>query len=54
MIAIKLLYQIDKNFDIFKHLACKYNCLDLNQIGNCKNTNPVTGYICYKFYHTHM
>ena len=50
MIATKLLYQIDKNFDSFKHLACEYNCLDLNQTRNCKNTNPVTRYICYKLY----
>ena len=48
MIATKLLYQIDKNFDSFKHLACEYNCLD--RIRNCKNTNPVTRYICYKLY----
>ena len=50
MLATKLLYQIDKNFDNFKHLACENNCLDLNQIRNCKNTNPVTRYICYKLY----
>ena len=50
MIATKMLQQIDKNFDSFKHLACEYNCLDLNQIRNCKNTNPVTRYICYKLY----
>ena len=50
MIATKLLYQIDKNFDSFKHLACEYNCLDLDRIRNCKNTNPVTRYICYKLY----
>ena len=50
MIAIKMLQQIDKNFDSFKHLACEYNCLDLNWIRNCKNTNPFTRYICYKLY----
>ena len=50
MIATELLQQIDKNFDTFKHLACEYNCLDLNRIRNCKNTNPVTRYICYKLY----
>ena len=47
MIATKMLQQIDKNFNSFKHLACEYNCLDLNRIRNCKNTNPVTRYICY-------
>ena len=50
MIATKILQQIDKNFNNFKHLACEYNCLDLNRIQNCKNTR----YICYKFYHTCM
>ena len=50
MIATKMLQQIDKNFDSFKHLACKYNCLDLSRIRNCKNTNPITRYICYKLY----
>ena len=50
MIATKILQQIDKNFENFKHLACEYNCLDLNRIRNCKNTNPVTSYICYKLY----
>ena len=45
MIATKLLQQVDKNFDSFKHLACKYNCLDLNRILNCKNTIPVNRYI---------
>ena len=50
MIATKMLQQIDKNFDSFKHLACEYNCLDLNRIRNCKNTNPITRYICYKLY----
>ena len=50
MLATKLLYQIDKNFDNFKHLACEYDCLDIDRIGNCKNTNPITRYICYKFY----
>ena len=50
MVATKILQQIDKNFDSFKHLACEYNCLDLNRIRNCKNTNPVTRYICYKIY----
>ena len=50
MIATKILQQIDKNFDNFKHLVCEYNCLDLNRIRNCKNTNPVTRYIWYKLY----
>ena len=50
MIATKTLQQIDKNFDNFKHLACEYNCLDLNRIQKCKNTNPVTRYLCYKLY----
>ena len=50
MIATKMLQQIDKNFDSFKHLACEYNCLDINRIRNCKNTNPVTRYVCYKLY----
>ena len=50
MIATKMLQQIDKNFDCFKHLVCECNCLDLNRIRNCKNTNPVTRYICYKLY----
>ena len=50
MIATEMLQQIDKNFDSFKHLACKYICLDLNRIRNCKNTNPITRYICYKLY----
>ena len=51
MIVTKLLYEIDKNFDNFKHLVCTYHCLDLK---NCKNINPVTRYICYKLYHTHI
>ena len=50
MLANKLLQLIDKNFNNFKHLACEYNCLDIDQIGNCQNTNPVTRYICYKLY----
>ena len=50
MLDNRLLYQIDKNFDIFKHLACEYDCLDLDRIRNCKNTNPSTRYICYKLY----
>ena len=50
MIATKLLQQIDKNFDNFKHLACEYNYLDLNRIRNCENFNPVTRYICCKLY----
>ena len=50
MVVTKILKQIDKNFDDFKHLACEYNCLDLNRIRNCKNTNPVTRYIRYKLY----
>ena len=50
MKATKILQQIDKNFDNFKHLACEYNCLDLNRIRNCKSTNPVTRYVCYKLY----
>ena len=50
MIATKILQQIENNFDNFKHLACEYNCLDLNRIRNCKNTNPVTRYICYRLY----
>ena len=36
MIATKILQQIDKNFNSFKHLACENNCLDLNRIRNCK------------------
>ena len=48
MLATKLLYQIDKIFGNFKHSACEYNCLDID--GNCKNTNPITRYICYKLY----
>ena len=48
MIATKILQQIDKNFANFKHSACEYNCLDLNRIRNCKKSNPVTRYICYK------
>ena len=32
MLATKLMYQIDKNFDNFKHLACEYDCLDINRI----------------------
>ena len=50
MIATKTLQQIHKNFDNFKHLACEINCLDLNRIRNCKNTDPVTRFICYKLY----
>ena len=50
MIATIILQQIDKNFDNFKHLACEYNCLDINRIRNGKNTNPVTRYISYKLY----
>ena len=50
MIATKILQQIDKNFDKFKHLACEYNCLDLDRIRNCKNTNPITRYICCNLY----
>ena len=50
MIVTKILQQIDKNFDNFKHLVCEYNCIDLNRIRNCKNTNPITRYICYKLY----
>ena len=50
MIATKILQQKDKNFDSFKHLVCEYNCLDLNRIRNCKNTNPITRYVCYKLY----
>ena len=50
MIATKILQQIDKNFDNFKHLACEYNCLDLNRIRICENTIPVTRYVCYKLY----
>ena len=45
MIATKTLQQIDKNFDNFKHLACEINCLDLNRIPNCTNTDPVFRYI---------
>ena len=52
MVATKMLQRIDRNFDSFKHLVCEYDCLDLDRIRNCKNTNPVTRYICYKFYHT--
>ena len=55
MIAIKMLQQIDKNFDSFKHLACEYNCLDLNRMWNCKNTNPVTRYVInYTHKYTYM
>ena len=50
MIATKMLQQIDKNLDNFKHLACENNCLDIDRIRNCKNTNPVTRYVCYKLY----
>ena len=50
MIAAKILQQKEKNFDNFKHLACEYNCLDPNRIRNCKNTNPVASYVCYKLY----
>ena len=50
MVATKILQQIDKNFNGFKHLACEYNFLDLNRIPNCKNTNPVTRYVCYKLF----
>ena len=50
MIASKIVQEIDKNFDSFKYLACEYNCIDLNRIRNCKSTNPVTRYICYKLY----
>ena len=50
MIAIKMLQQIDKNFDSLKHLACENNCLYLSQMWYCKNTNPITRYICYKLY----
>ena len=50
LIATKILQQIDKNFDYFKYLACEYNCLDLNRIQKCKNTNPITRYICCKLY----
>ena len=50
MMATKILQQMNKKFDNFKHLVCEYNCLDLNRIRNCKNTNPVTGYVCYKLY----
>ena len=49
-IATKILQQIDEKFDNFKHLVCEYNCLDLYQIRNCKNTVPVTRYICYEIY----
>ena len=48
MLANKLLYHIDRNFDNFKHMACEYDCLDRN----CKNTNPITRYVCYKLYNT--
>ena len=50
MIVTKILQQIDKNFEKFKRLACEYNCLNLNRIRNCKNTNPVTRYVCHKLY----
>ena len=50
MLVTKMLQQIDRNFDRFKHLACEYNCLELDRVRNCKNTNPVTRYICYKLY----
>ena len=50
MIATKILQQIDKIFDNFRHLVCEYNCLDVNRIRNCKNTNPVTRYIGYELY----
>ena len=50
MVATKILQQIDRNFDNLKHLACEYNCLDLNRIRNCEKTNPLTRYICYKLY----
>ena len=50
MIATKMLQQIDKNFDNFKHLACENNCLEIDRIWNCKNTNPITKYVCYKLY----
>ena len=48
MIAIKMLQQIDKNFDSFKHWGCSFNCLE--EPWKCQNTNPVTRYICYKLY----
>ena len=50
MIVTKILQQIDKKFDNFKHLACEYNCLVVNRIRNCKNINPITRYICCKLY----
>ena len=50
MFINKILQLIDMNLDNFKHWGCEFNCLD--QPWLCGNNNPVTRYICYKFYYT--
>ena len=50
MFINKILQLIDKNLDNFKHWGCEFNCLD--QPWLCENNNPVTKYVCYKFYYT--
>ena len=42
----KIIQLVDKNPDIFKDWACPCNCWAA--VCSCRNTNPVTRYVCYK------
>ena len=48
MFINKILQQVDKDLNNFKHWGCNFNCLE--EPWNCTNNNPVTKYVCYKFY----
>ena len=48
MLATEILQLIDKNHDSFKDWGCKINCV--KPPCHCKNKNPVTRYVCYKFF----
>ena len=47
-ITNKILQLIDRNPGNFKDWACGLYCKE--RLGSCDNTDPVSRYVCYKFY----
>ena len=50
MFINKILQLIDKVPNNFRHWGCNFNCLE--EPWNCRNSNPVTKYVCHKLYYS--
>ena len=48
MFMTKILQMIEKSFDNFKDWGCKITCVKFSCY--CRKYNPVTRYVCFKFY----